>query len=128
VSELPPRGTGIETGRAGERRRGRPRTEQEREIRHILMTMNEQEWKEHQEQVVSRLKEMGYPEDLVRKVISEFLPREVYGEVRLDHGTLRFYYGSGELDVLEWILGFIVNVAAIYVAVALMEVVSSWHG
>jgi len=32
--ELPPRGTGIITGRAGERRLGKPRTEEEREERH----------------------------------------------------------------------------------------------
>ncbi|MBA7649415.1 hypothetical protein ES703_57212 [subsurface metagenome] len=32
---LPPRGTGLETGRAGERRAGVPRTEEERRIRHL---------------------------------------------------------------------------------------------
>lgn len=31
---LPPRGTGLATGRAGERRYGQPRTEAERQIRH----------------------------------------------------------------------------------------------
>ncbi|GAI54759.1 unnamed protein product, partial [marine sediment metagenome] len=35
--ELPPRGTGLETGRAGERRAGAPRTEEERRIRHLGM-------------------------------------------------------------------------------------------
>lgn len=32
--ELPPRGTGLETGAAGERRAGLPRTEEERRLRH----------------------------------------------------------------------------------------------
>ncbi|MBA7503755.1 hypothetical protein ES706_02376 [subsurface metagenome] len=34
---LPPRGTGLETGRAGERRADVPRTEEERRIRHLGM-------------------------------------------------------------------------------------------
>lgn len=33
-SKLPEKGTGLETGRAGERRAGKPRTEAERERRH----------------------------------------------------------------------------------------------
>lgn len=33
-SKLPEKGTGLETGRAGERRAGKPRTETERERRH----------------------------------------------------------------------------------------------
>ena len=33
--ELPPRGTGLITGRAGERRGGKPRTEEERRERHF---------------------------------------------------------------------------------------------
>lgn len=32
---LPPRGTGLDTGRAGERRGGQPRTEEERKKRHF---------------------------------------------------------------------------------------------
>lgn len=32
---LPPRGTGLDTGRAGERRGGQPRTEEERKKRHV---------------------------------------------------------------------------------------------
>lgn len=32
--EPPPRGTGLETGKAGERRAGKPRTEEERRLRH----------------------------------------------------------------------------------------------
>lgn len=33
-TKLPPRGTGLKAGRAGERRRGKPRTEEERRQRH----------------------------------------------------------------------------------------------
>ena len=33
-ASLPPRGTGLETGNAGERRKGNPRTDEERAIRH----------------------------------------------------------------------------------------------
>jgi len=35
--ELPERGTGIKTGRAGERRAGKPRTEAERRERHYAV-------------------------------------------------------------------------------------------
>jgi len=35
--ELPERGTGLRTGRAGERRMGKPRTEEERRRRHYAM-------------------------------------------------------------------------------------------
>lgn len=37
-STLPPRGTGLERGTAGERREGTPRTEEERETRHAEKT------------------------------------------------------------------------------------------
>jgi len=35
-SKLPPRGTGLRTGRAGERRAGKPRSEEERRARHAV--------------------------------------------------------------------------------------------
>ena len=60
-STLPVRGTGLETGTAGERREGNPRTEEEREVRHQEktkkdafdpkefkpMSLVEEEWKEY---------------------------------------------------------------------------------
>ena len=43
-SNLPPRGTGLRTGRAGPRRYGRPRTDEEREERHRRVMTAEQGW------------------------------------------------------------------------------------
>jgi len=42
-SDLPPRGTGLETGAAGDRRAGLPRTEEERELRHEELYEEEEE-------------------------------------------------------------------------------------
>jgi len=36
-TKLPPRGTGLRNGNAGERRFGRPRTEAERKKRHAML-------------------------------------------------------------------------------------------
>ena len=41
--DLPPRGTGLETGAAGDRRAGVPRTEEERELRHEELYGEEEE-------------------------------------------------------------------------------------
>lgn len=56
-STLPPKGTGLENGTAGERRGGTPRTEEERAMRHKEKTKEDAFNPENFKPMVSSIKE-----------------------------------------------------------------------
>jgi len=109
-SNLPPRGTGLSTGRAGTRRYGNPRTDEEREERHARIRRAERGW---ESQLGIRGKAKRYDSGDF-EVIADSDPRVAYRFVSKDGEVdARIFWEPGDVE-MRGLVGEIGTIQATY--------------